>query len=82
MAELKRSTGGDIVIYGSLSVIQSLVEQHLVDEFHFLVHPTILRRGKALLDGSQPPALLSLASVEPFSSGVVLMKYRQLDSTL
>lgn len=76
IAELKHSSGGDIVVYGSLAVIRSLAALGLVDEFHLLVHPLFLRQGKALFDGDQPPARLELVSAEPFASGVVLMKYR------
>lgn len=77
--ELKRGPGGDIVVYGSLAVIRSLVERGLVDEFQLLVHPVFLRNGKALFEDGQPPQRLELVSAEPFTSGVVLMKYRPID---
>ncbi len=79
--ELKRGSGGNIVIYGSLGVIRSLDELRLIDEFHLLVHPLFLRQGKALFDGSQQPVRLGLISAEPFTSGVVLMKYRPIEDT-
>ncbi|MET8357404.1 dihydrofolate reductase family protein [Micromonospora sp. NPDC005171] len=72
---LKRGPGGDIVVYGSLTLIRSLADLRLIDELHLLVHPVFLRRGKALFDGDQPPARLELVSAEPFASGVVLLKY-------
>ncbi|WP_030457126.1 dihydrofolate reductase family protein [Herbidospora cretacea] len=74
--ELKRGSGGDLVVYGSLGVVRSLDDLGLVDEFHLLVHPVFLRRGKALFDDGQAPLRLELVSAEPFPSGVVLMKYR------
>lgn len=77
--ELTRGHGGDIVIYGSLTVIRSLTELGLINEFHLLVHPTFLRGGKALFEAGQPPEHLELISAEPFTSGVVLMKYRPAD---
>ncbi|MFI7595850.1 dihydrofolate reductase family protein [Micromonospora sp. NPDC049359] len=76
IAELKRGSGGDIVVYGSLSVIRSLADLRLIDEIHLLVHPVFLRQGKALFDSGQPPVRLELVSAEPFASGVVLMTYR------
>ncbi|RKR86450.1 dihydrofolate reductase [Micromonospora pisi] len=81
IGEIKRGSGGNVVIYGSLGVIRSLVDLRLVDEFHLLVHPLFLCRGKALFDGNQPPVRLGLLSAEPFASGVVLMKYRPIDDT-
>jgi dihydrofolate reductase len=77
--DLKRGSDGDIVVYGSLGVIQSLTEHGLVDEFHLLVHPVFLRQGKALFAGGRPPARLSLISAEPFATGVILMAYRPID---
>lgn len=68
IAELKRGPGGDIVVYGSLGVIRSLTDLRLVDEFHLLVHPLFLRRGRALFDGDQPPVRLEPLSAEPFVS--------------
>ncbi|RQX12407.1 dihydrofolate reductase [Micromonospora ureilytica] len=75
ITELKRAPGGDIVVYGSLTVIRSLADLRLIDELHLLVHPVFLRQGRALFDGGQPPARLELVSAEPFTSGVVLLKY-------
>ncbi|MEV2273183.1 dihydrofolate reductase family protein [Nonomuraea africana] len=77
--ELKGGQGGDIVVYGSLAVIRSLVELGLVDEFHLLVHPVFLREGKALFEDGRPPQRLELVSAKPFTSGVVLMTYRPVD---
>ena len=79
ITELKRGSGGNILVYGSLAVTRSLDELRLINEFHLLVHPVFLRQGKALFDDDQPPARLGLVSAEPFASGVVLMKYRPTD---
>ncbi|MEU4475689.1 dihydrofolate reductase family protein [Micromonospora sp. NPDC023888] len=81
ITELKRGSGGDIVVYGSLSVIRSLADLHLIDEIHLLVHPLFLRKGKALFSGDQPPVRLELVSAETFTSGVVLTKYRPISDT-
>ncbi|GGO19113.1 dihydrofolate reductase family protein [Micromonospora parathelypteridis] len=81
ITELKRGAGGDIVVYGSLTLIRSLADLRLIDELHLLVHPLFLRQGKALFDGGQPPARLELVSAEPFASGVVLLKYHPTDDT-
>ncbi|MCF0093756.1 dihydrofolate reductase family protein [Micromonospora sp. MH99] len=79
IAEIKRASGGDIVVYGSLAVIRSLADLRLIDELHLLVHPLFLRQGRALFDGGRPPARLALVSAEPFESGVVLMTYHPLN---
>lgn len=75
ITELKRQPGGDVVIYGSLSVVNALEAMGMIDEFHLLIHPCFLRGGKALFSGDQSRGL-KLLSAETFHSGVVLAKYR------
>jgi dihydrofolate reductase len=72
---LKRGGDGDLVVYGSLSVIAALRAIDMIDEYQLLVHPTTIGTGKPLFPADQTPARLRLRSVEPFPSGVVLMCY-------
>ena len=72
VAQLKDEGDGDIVVYGSLSVIATLQGLGAVDEYHVLVHPTAIGRGKPLFAS---PARLQLRSVVSFPSGVTLMRY-------
>lgn len=73
---LKEQDGRDIVVYGSLSVVNTLTALGLVDEYHLLVHPIFLREGKPLFADTTEAVPLSHISAEPFDSGVVLMRYR------
>lgn len=75
IAALKGGGDGNIVIYGSLSIVNALTSLGAVDEFHLLVHPIVLGAGKPMFDKARAVAL-ELLSAEPFKSGVVLMKYR------
>jgi dihydrofolate reductase len=72
---LKWSIGGNIVVYGSLSVIDALSRLNRIDEYHLLLHPVALGEGKPVF-GKARRVNMELHSVEPFKSGVVLMKYR------
>lgn len=66
---LKSEHDGDIVVYGSLSVVDALSSLGAVDEFHLLVHPVFLGAGKPFL--TRRLSLRPLAT-EPLESGVVL----------
>ncbi|UYM04198.1 dihydrofolate reductase family protein [Solicola gregarius] len=72
VTDLKNDGDGDLVIYGSLGVIDALRELDMIDEYHLLVHPTAIGEGKALFGG---PTRLRLRSAETFPSGVVLMRF-------
>ncbi len=76
VTDVKRDGDGYLVVYGSLSVVARLQELNMIDEYHLLVHPTAIGEGKALFAPAQSPVRLRLHSAEPFSSGVVLMRYR------
>jgi dihydrofolate reductase len=73
---LRQESGKNIVIYGSASVVQALMDLGLIDEYQLLIHPIVLGSGKRLFrDGSNTTAL-RLVEAKPFSSGVVLLSYQ------
>jgi len=76
IVELKQQGDKNIVIYGSLSVIGTLAQQNLVDEYQLLVHPIFAGSGKPLFKHGGKAINLELVSAKTFTSGVVLLKYR------
>jgi dihydrofolate reductase len=70
---LKHQPGKAIVMYGSLSVVRALSDLRMIDEYHLLLHPIFVGRGKSHFE--PPGQTLEFDSVHPFRSGVVLMKY-------
>lgn len=72
---LKESDGGDILIYGSSSIVQQMTNLGLIDEYQLLVHPIILGDGKPLFKDIKEKKTLKLIDSKPFPSGVVLLKY-------
>jgi dihydrofolate reductase len=78
--DLKSEDGGDLLVYGSLSVVNALTRQGLVDAFHLLVHPTFLGKGKPLFT-DQEAMTLDIVSAHAFRSGVVLTRFRSRSSS-
>jgi dihydrofolate reductase len=75
IAALKQQPGQDILIYGSATLIRSLLQAGLVDELVLLVYPVVLGAGDRLFtDGMQ--VSLELLNTQPFSSGAVALTYR------
>ena len=75
VSELKQQSGQDILVFGSGTLAQTLIQQNLVDQYHLLVYPVVLGSGKRLFqDGSN--TTLKLVETKPFSSGVVAMIYQ------
>lgn len=73
---LKREAGDDILVAGSVALVQTLLEYDLVDELRLLVYPVVLGSGKRLFGGSTKIDL-QLAETRAFDSGVVLLSYRR-----
>lgn len=47
---LKNGEGGDIVIFGSPTLVRSLANANLIDEYQVLVHPVVVNVGERLFD--------------------------------
>lgn len=73
--KIKAQKGGDIVIYGSGSVIRRLTELGLIDEYVLAVVPTFLGRGKSMVEGLQSRLPLQLADHSAFPSGTAILRY-------
>jgi dihydrofolate reductase len=76
IARLKQEPGQNILIYGSASVVSSLTNLGLIDEYQLLVYPLILGQGKPLFKGIQRQVSLSLAEIKTHSSGIVRLTYQ------
>lgn len=74
---LKEEPGQDILVFGSAELLNTLMNDDLVDEYRLMVYPIVLGSGKRLFgDGLDAAKALSLADSRAFGSGVVLLTYR------
>ena len=77
VARLRAAPGGDVLVNGSATLLRTLVEHDLVDEYRLMVFPTVLGAGKRLFaDGSRVPALELVVSRPVGSQGVLILLYR------
>lgn len=76
VARLKQQPGKDIVIYGSGSLVSTLTQHRLIDEYMIIVAPVILGSGKTLFQGVTDRVHLKLLDSRSFRCGDVLMIYQ------
>jgi dihydrofolate reductase len=74
--QLKHEPGRDIVIYGSASLVRTLTNLGLIDEYQILVHPVILGSGKPLFQDIKGQVKLKLVNTKTHPSGVVVLSYQ------
>ena len=76
IVKLKQEQGKNILV-GGVSVASQVIELGLVDEYIFVVSPTIAGEGKRLLEGVSLRESLKLKLVESkiFKSGCVALRY-------
>jgi dihydrofolate reductase len=61
----------DVVVTGSLSVVRSLQEADLVDEYRLLTFPSIVGAGERLFPPVQSPVHLSCVSVDQVGPAIL-----------
>jgi len=76
IAQLKREPGRDMLIYGSASLVRTLTNFGLIDEYQLLVHPIILGSGKPLFQDIKDRAKLKLVNTKTHPSGVIVLSYQ------
>src|SRR5258706_4967072 len=72
--KLKQQPGKNILVAGSATLIQTLIQHDLIDENRLLVYPIVLGSGKRLFqEGAQ--TTLKLIESKSFDSGITFLHY-------
>lgn len=72
---LKNGPGGDIMIFGSGSIVALLTEHRLIDEYRLVVSPVFLGNGLPMLRGMPASVRLELRDLQPHPCGNVTLTY-------
>ncbi len=72
---LKEQPGGELQVHGSGSLVQTLIDNDLIDEYRLLWFPVHLGGGKRLFGDGRIPRALRLTEVRESGTGVVMTTY-------
>jgi len=75
VGELKKRAGGPVLVAGSATLVHSLVENDLVDEYRLMVFPVVISEGKRLFPDVRDKQPLKLVDTKAFDSGVAVHTY-------
>jgi dihydrofolate reductase len=72
---IKAGSGGDIVVWGSLSLAQTFLAAGVVDTVRLVVMPIAIGTGRGIFPPGQDPDLLTLHSATAYDQGLVELVY-------
>jgi dihydrofolate reductase len=75
VGKLKARDGGPIVVAGSATLVQSLIENDLVDELRLMVFPVMIGGGKRPFPESQQKKPFKPTDTQTFGPGVSVHTY-------
>lgn len=82
---LKKNTQGALITFGSLSIVEALIEMDLVDDYYFNIQPLIAGAGNARFFNNRSlamPKKLSYAGHHNLSSGAHVIHYNKVADEL
>lgn len=74
--KLKESHGKDILVLGSYKLLQTLSNNHFVDEYKLYIYPLTLGSGKRMFEEGASAQKLKLISSKSFATGVIALTYQ------
>ncbi len=77
VAKVREEHDGDIVVHGSVQLVQALLDQGLVDELRLMVFPVVLGSGKRLFGETTDKLPLRLVDSKTVGDGVAILVYQR-----
>ena len=74
---LKQQSGQNILIYGSQTLVHTLMQRDLIDGYQMMVMPLFLGRGQRFFPEGRDTTTLSLTDVRKTGAGVVMLTYER-----
>ncbi len=72
ITDLKRQDGKDILVFGSATLVRTLMEHDLVDEYRLMVFPIVVGKGKRLFGDAEETKAMKLVNTKEVGPDGVL----------
>jgi dihydrofolate reductase len=76
VSALKNTDGGDILVYGSATLVKSLLQHNLVDELRLMMYPVSIGGGLRLFDDKRELNKFELKHSRTVEPGILILEYR------
>ena len=81
VADLRARPGGDVYVYGSLTLVRWLVAADMLDELVLFIEPITLGGGKTLFPTDSLARRFELISAQTADTGVLICRYQPVRAT-
>lgn len=81
ISDLKKGEGGDIVVFGSPTLVRALTDADLIDEYHIQMRPVVVNAGEHLFDGLKARKDFQLIEATPLQEGTIFVKYKLAETS-
>jgi dihydrofolate reductase len=75
VAALKKTAGGNILVYGSATLVKALLHHDLIDELRIQLYPVSIGGGLKLFDDNREMKRFELKSSRALDNGTLLLEY-------
>jgi dihydrofolate reductase len=76
VSALKKTDGGEILVYGSATLVKALLNHNLVDEMHLMLHPISIGGGLKIFDDNRLSKKFTLTYSQIIDNGVLILEYQ------
>ena len=77
VSKLRRELTGDIVVYGSIQLVHTLLEHDHVDELRLKIYPVVLGAGGRLFGATSDKKAMRLVETRTVGDGLALLTYQR-----
>jgi dihydrofolate reductase len=77
VTRVREQHDGDVVVHGSMQLVEALLEHDLVDELRLMVFPVVLGSGKRLFGETSDKKPLKLRDTKVVGDGVTILVYER-----
>ena len=75
VAALKKSDGGDILVYGSATLVKALLHHDLIDELRLIVYPLSIGGGLRIFDDNRELKKFELKYSRAVDNGALILEF-------
>ena len=78
VSKLKQELDGEIVVYGSIQLVRTLMEHDLVDELRLKIYPVVLGAGGRLFGETSDKRPMRLVSTRTVGGDIAFLTYERV----